>query len=145
MNSIIARCGCTTRHLIIPVNSANQFLPFVSSKRTKFGPSANTPFIGVYRKDGDIVCKDDLLIVQTKMNYHPGANVRYQAEFGKQHYLMADCDGTVVVTREKAEPDPELDLMQKEYGFRNFENIYKLHYNIVPRKMSQTFKLVDVV
>lgn len=52
-------------------------IPQIYIKRTLFKPPSNVPFAGVYRKDGEICRFNDLLIVQRKMNYHPGANVTY--------------------------------------------------------------------
>lgn len=40
-------------------------------------PPKNLPFRGIFRKDGEVVRKDDLLVNQFKMNYHPGSNVRF--------------------------------------------------------------------
>lgn len=58
---------------------------------------------------------------------------------------MADCDGTVLITREKANVDETNEFMKKEYEHRNFEGLIKLTFNVIPRSMSNSFKLVDVV
>uniref|UniRef100_A0A915P7P8 Uncharacterized protein n=1 Tax=Meloidogyne floridensis TaxID=298350 RepID=A0A915P7P8_9BILA len=76
------------------------------------------------------------------MNYHPGANVRWHS-FNGRHMLKANCDGTVLITRENCNPDPNIKMMEDLYGFRNYENIYKLTFNVIPRKMSNTFSLLD--
>ena len=43
--------------------------------RGKLRPPSNIPYAGIYRKDGETVRKDDLLVAQRRLNYHPGANV----------------------------------------------------------------------
>lgn len=43
--------------------------------RNLLRPRRNIPFRGIYRTEGDVVRKDDLLVCQHKMNYHPGLNV----------------------------------------------------------------------
>lgn len=45
-------------------------------RRGLLRPPINLPFKGVYRRDGDEARKDDLLVTQRRLNYHPGANVR---------------------------------------------------------------------
>lgn len=44
-------------------------------RRTLFKPPSNVPYAGVYRKDGEICRQNELLVVQRKINYHPGSNV----------------------------------------------------------------------
>ncbi|KAI1712010.1 PDZ domain (Also known as DHR or GLGF) domain-containing protein [Ditylenchus destructor] len=114
----------------------------VLSKRTKFKPPSNIPYAGIYRRDGDIVSKHDLLVVQRRINYHPGLNVRYQEEFGYQHYLVADCDGTLLITREKGHVDLDIELMRKEYGHIDSSYIDKIYFHVIPRAMSNTYNLV---
>nr|CAD2162355.1 unnamed protein product [Meloidogyne enterolobii] len=115
---------------------------FNISARTIFKPPTNIPYLGIYRTNGEICRKDDLLVYQKSMNYHPGANVRWHS-FNGRHMLKANCDGTVLITREDCNPDPNIKLMEDLYGFRNYENIYKLTFNVIPRKMSNTFSLLD--
>lgn len=59
---------------------------------------------------------------------------------------MADCDGTLVITREKGNIDRDNQLMQKEYGHMpDAEYIDKIYFNVIPRKMSDSFNLVEEV
>lgn len=124
-------------------------------------PPSNIPYAGIYRKDGERVRKNDLLVVQRKLNYHPGANVRFLIRFTSttdndilqvyhlfdrgQHLLKSDCDGKVMITREPVEPDMSNEFVEREYARRPTEGLFKFHFNIVPTPMSQTFKLVDQV
>lgn len=50
--------------------------PVYSIARNLLRPRRNIPFRGIYRTEGDLVRKDDLLVCQHKMNFHPGLNVR---------------------------------------------------------------------
>uniref|UniRef100_A0A914XZZ2 Uncharacterized protein n=1 Tax=Panagrolaimus superbus TaxID=310955 RepID=A0A914XZZ2_9BILA len=114
------------------------------SIRGALRPPPNLPYLGLYRTEGEVVQQDDLLVSQRKLNYHPGANV-YHVSDRSTHLLKADCDGTVMITREKVEVDPEDSKMQEQYAHRNFQNLFKLTYNVVPLKMSNKFKLVEEV
>ncbi|KAH7700036.1 LIN-7 protein, partial [Aphelenchoides avenae] len=107
----------------------------ILAMRTKFAPPKNMPYAGIYRQEGETVRKDDLLVVQRRMNYHPGANV-YHMPDRRRHLLKADCDGTVMITREKAEVDPSIKEMQTEYEYRNYEGLYKLTFHVIPSDMS---------
>ncbi|KAI1713758.1 DEAD/DEAH box helicase domain-containing protein [Ditylenchus destructor] len=42
------------------------------SKRTKFKAPSNIPYACIYRRDGDIVSKHDMLGLRRCVNYHPG-------------------------------------------------------------------------
>ncbi|KAI6183736.1 Protein CBR-LIN-7 [Aphelenchoides bicaudatus] len=81
----------------------------LASQRGLLRPPINIPYKGIYRKDGEVVRKNDVLVVQKKLNYHPGANVSYTHDRGN-HLLMSDCDGTVMITREPVQLD-----MKNEY------------------------------
>ena len=157
--------------------------------RSLLRPSPNVPYYGLYRTEGDVVMKDELLVSQRRFNYHPGANVRilcvnlcflnflytdfylhcllymnfnifvifiYECLFISflQVYhlhdrgcslLKADCDGIVMITREKAEVDFSNSEMKKAYEHKHPDGIYKLTYNVLPLKMSQKFKLIEEV
>jgi hypothetical protein len=47
----------------------------LTAQRGTLRPPINLPFKGIYRQDGEVARKNDLLVVQKKLNYHPGANV----------------------------------------------------------------------
>jgi len=38
--------------------------------------------------------------------------------FNGRHMLKANCDGTVLITRENCNPDPNIKIMEDLYGFR---------------------------
>jgi hypothetical protein len=43
--------------------------------------------------------------------------VRWQP-YRNHQLLKANCDGTVLITREKCELDPEMEIMKKFYEYR---------------------------
>lgn len=47
----------------------------VTIQRGMLRPQINIPYRGIYRRDGDNVRKNDVLVVQKHVNYHPGLNV----------------------------------------------------------------------
>lgn len=53
--------------------------------RTKLKPPSNIPYAGIYYKDGDTVKQNDLLVVQRRMNYHPGLNVSFNVNVKKMN------------------------------------------------------------
>lgn len=50
-----------------------------------------------------------------------------------------------MITREKAIVDETNEFMIKEYQHRNFQGLNKLTLNVIPRSMSNSFKLVAEV
>ncbi|CAI2335529.1 unnamed protein product [Caenorhabditis sp. 36 PRJEB53466] len=102
-------------------------------------PPKNLPYRGVFRKDGEVVRKDELLVNQFKMNYHPGLNVYYENDRGER-LLRAHCDGVVRITKEKCDPDFGVEEM-KGYEYRKDVDLYKLTFNVVPFDLSQKHTL----
>uniref|UniRef100_A0A914QJC5 Iron-sulfur cluster assembly 2 homolog, mitochondrial n=1 Tax=Panagrolaimus davidi TaxID=227884 RepID=A0A914QJC5_9BILA len=94
------------------------------SIRNALRPPPNLPYLGLYRTEGEVVQRDELLV--------------YHVSDRATHLLKADCDGTVMITREKVEVDPEDPKMQEQYAHRNYQNLFKLTYNVVPLKMSNS-------
>lgn len=47
------------------------------ARRGALRPSRNIPYFGLYRKEGETVQQDELLVSQRNYNYHPGANVSF--------------------------------------------------------------------
>ncbi|KAF7634553.1 hypothetical protein Mgra_00006001 [Meloidogyne graminicola] len=80
------------------------------------------------------------------MNDLPGANACIYKfkwhSFNGRHMLESNCDGTVLVTREHCNTGPNIKMMEDLYNFRNYENIYILTFNVIPRKRSNKFLLL---
>lgn len=103
----------------------------------------NLPFRGIYRRDGDLTRKGELLVCQYKMNYHPGLNVFYENDRGEK-LLRADCDGVVRITTERVNPDWSLPEM-RDYEYRKDVELHKLTFNVVPLEMSQSHSLINEI
>ncbi|KJH49781.1 PDZ/DHR/GLGF domain protein [Dictyocaulus viviparus] len=127
-----------------------------SQLRGLLRPPTNLPFRGIYRTEGETVRKDDILVCQKKLNYHPGLNifvlwfivversytVYYQSDRGEK-LLKSSCDGIVRITTEVVNPDmtnPEMIV----YDYRKDVELRKLTFNVLPFKMSQTFNLIGM-
>ncbi|ULU04681.1 hypothetical protein L5515_013584 [Caenorhabditis briggsae] len=102
-------------------------------------PPKNLPYRGIFRKDGEVVRKDELLVNQFKMNYHPGLNVYYENDRGER-LLRAHCDGVVRITREKCDVDFEIEEM-KAYEYRRDVDLYKMTFNVIPLEPSKNHTL----
>ncbi|VDD93987.1 unnamed protein product [Enterobius vermicularis] len=80
--------------------------------RTLFRPPLNVPYRGIYRTDGEQCMKDELLVCQYKMNYHPGLNVSNKFVYVRQdrgsYLLKSHVDGHVMITQEEIHPDLSL-------------------------------------
>ncbi|KAK6057090.1 iron-sulfur cluster assembly accessory protein [Cooperia oncophora] len=111
----------------------------VCQLRSLLRPPTNLPFRGIYRTEGETVRKDDILVCQGKMNYHPGLNVYFEADRSEK-VLRSACDGVVRITTEKINPDltnPEMTV----YEYKKHLELRKLTFNVIPFEMSQTFNL----
>ncbi|KAK6017007.1 iron-sulfur cluster assembly accessory protein [Ostertagia ostertagi] len=89
--------------------------------------------------EGETVRKDDILVCQAKMNYHPGLNVYFEAD-RTEKVLRSACDGVVRITTELINPDltnPEMTV----YEYKKDIELRKLTFNVVPFEMSKTFNL----
>ncbi|KAK6026883.1 L27 domain protein [Ostertagia ostertagi] len=114
----------------------------LSQLRSLLRPPPNLPFRGIYRTEGETVRKDDILVCQAKMNYHPGLNVYFESD-RTEKVLRSACDGVVRITTELINPDltnPEMTV----YEYKKDIELRKLTFNVVPFEMSKTFNLVNV-
>uniref|UniRef100_A0A0K0DJW2 UTRA domain-containing protein n=1 Tax=Angiostrongylus cantonensis TaxID=6313 RepID=A0A0K0DJW2_ANGCA len=115
----------------------------LSQMRSLLRPSTNLPFRGIYRTEGETVRKDDILVCQRNLNYHPGLNV-YLENDRTEKLLRSSCDGVVRITTELVTPDfsnPEMAV----YEYRKDVELRKLTFNVLPFEMSQTFNLVNEI
>ncbi|KAJ2950767.1 hypothetical protein O0L34_g9031 [Tuta absoluta] len=92
-------------------------------------------------QDGHHVQAGHMLVTQNKTRFHAGLNVG----FGANATLFAMMPGKVIVTCEKFDPDWEHPWVQRFYGGREGQTIYKKYYNVIPEPQHQRFKLVDQV
>ncbi|CAJ0607322.1 unnamed protein product [Cylicocyclus nassatus] len=90
-------------------------ISLLSQARHLMRPPRNLPFRGIYRTEGEKVRKDDILVCQAKLNYHPGLNVYFENDRSEK-LLRSACDGIVRITTEVVDPDmtnPEILAMEK--------------------------------
>ncbi|XP_028172497.1 39S ribosomal protein L27, mitochondrial [Ostrinia furnacalis] len=92
-------------------------------------------------QDGHFVQQGHMLATQRTPRFHPGLNVG----FGRNGTLFAMEAGRVVVTCEKFDADWEHTWVQRIYGGREDQTIYKKYFNVIPEPQHQRFKLIDEV
>lgn len=62
---------------------------------------------------------------------------------GKNGTIYAMCNGKVIVTCEKVEPNFDNYWIQRFFADRGGQTFYKKYFNVVPTKQHQRFRLVD--
>ncbi|BES94416.1 Ribosomal protein L27 [Nesidiocoris tenuis] len=93
---------------------------------------------GVKHKSGTYVQEGALVVLQNKLRFHPGLNVR----IGHNGTLAALIPGRVLVTTEKVEPNMEHPWAQKTYGGRDIDRIYKKYFHVLPEPQHYRFKRI---
>jgi len=91
--------------------------------------------------DGAKVQAGNILVTQMTPRFHPGLHVG----FGKNGTLWALEPGRVVVTCEKVDLNWDHTWIQRCYGNRRGETFYKKHFNVIPKKHHNRFKLIDLI
>ncbi|XP_049865427.1 50S ribosomal protein L27 [Pectinophora gossypiella] len=92
-------------------------------------------------QDGHNVQAGKMLATQNSTRFHPGLNVG----FGRNGTLFAMEAGKVVVTCEKFDPYYGHPWVQRFYGGREGQIIYKKYYNVIPEPQHQRFKLIEEI
>ncbi len=64
---------------------------------------------------------------------------------GNDKVLRAMCDGKIMITREKVEPNFDDPQMQDAYAFKRDVPLYKLTFNVIAPKEIGKFKLIETV
>jgi len=77
------------------------------------------------------------------MKWHPGLN----AGIDDHRTIYALCDGVMIITEEKFNPDWENHIVNGIYkvGERERAPPYMRYINVIPRKRISEFKLIDLV
>lgn len=92
---------------------------------------------------GDYVLKKAILAQQYTMKWHPGLNVGID----KDRTLYALCDGVMVITEEKFDPDWRYHLTNEVYnsdGKQEYPD-YMRYLSVIPNTRVPEFKLIDLV
>ncbi|XP_043272971.1 50S ribosomal protein L27 [Venturia canescens] len=92
-------------------------------------------------QDGHMVQPGRILVTQRVTRFHPGLHVG----FGKNGTLWALEKGKVAITCEKVDLNWDHTWIQRCYGGRQNQLIYKKYFNVIPEKHHTTFKLVDLI
>ncbi|XP_015117668.1 39S ribosomal protein L27, mitochondrial [Diachasma alloeum] len=92
-------------------------------------------------QDGHYVQAGHILATQMNTRFHPGLHVG----FGRNGSLFAMEAGRVVVTCEKVDLNWDHTWIQRCYSGREGQTIYKKHFNVIPEKQHDRFKLVDAI
>lgn len=78
------------------------------------------------------------------MKWHPGLNVG----IGNDRMIYALCDGVMIITEEKFDPDWQHPLVAEVYKDQDGNEVppeYKRYIHVIPKKRIPEFKLVDLV
>lgn len=103
-----------------------------------------------------------MLVLQRELKFHPGLHVSglfgivrinqllifflcTQVGFGRNGTLFAMEAGKVVVTCEKMDPYWDHTWIQRIYGHRKGQSMYKKYFNIIPTPQHNRFKLVETI
>lgn len=117
---------------------------------------------GIKFNDGTVVTQGSMLVLQRELRFHPGlhvsvlyysCNIVYiynlfahtQVGFGRNGTLFALESGKVIVTCEKMNPNWNHTWIQRIYGNRKGQTIYKKYFNIIPNPQHNRFKLVETI
>ncbi|CAG4940339.1 unnamed protein product [Colias eurytheme] len=125
---------------------ASPILEFVRHASKKTGGSTKNVNCKVRPKhrgwkvqDGHSVQAGHILATQRFARFHPGLNVG----MGRNGTLFAMEAGKVVITCEKFDPNWDHTWVQRIYGGRTDQTIYKKYFNIIPKPQHNRFKLID--
>lgn len=116
-----------------------------SLTRSSQKPRPDGKHYRLWKVPGDSVYRKDTLAKQYTMYYHPGLNVGINEE----RELYALCDGVMVLTEEKFNPDWNYRLTSKIY--KTFEGeetnvpVFQRYLHVIPKKRVSEFKLIDLV
>lgn len=99
----------------------------------------------LWKMPGDHILRKDILAKQYHMVWHPGLNVG----INNDRLLYALCDGIMVITEEKFNPDWNYKLTQTIYKDYDGNEIgvepFKRYINVIPKRRISEFKLIDLV
>lgn len=106
-------------------------------------PRPDAKHYRLWRMPGDHVIKKSILAKQYHGEWHPGLN----AGIDNNMNIYALCDGIMVITEEKFNPDWDYHLT-KELYLNNDEKqapSYMRYIHVIPKLRVPEFKLIDLV
>lgn len=92
---------------------------------------------------GDEILAKEILAKQYTFKWHPGLNVGID----RCRTLYALCDGVMIITEEKFEPDFDHPLVNKIFESSGERRVpeYARYIHVIPKHRISEFKLVDVI
>lgn len=92
---------------------------------------------------GDSVLRKEILARQWKLIWHPGLNTGID----ENRSIYALCDGIMVISEEKFDPDWNNKLVQKVYQIDGNKRApdYFRYIHVIPKLRVSEFKLVDLI
>ncbi|XP_034942643.1 39S ribosomal protein L27, mitochondrial [Chelonus insularis] len=123
------------------INVRNKAVKVGTTTRNRGGNMRKPKHRGWKVQDGEVVRSGTLLATQMTTRFHPGLYVG----FGKNGTLYAMEPGKVMVTCEKTNLKWDHTWIQRCYSGRENQVIYKKHFNVIPEKQHNRFKLIDTI
>lgn len=134
-----------TRELL--VNNAPRLL-LQALYRRNLSPSSQRPHrerkhYRLWSLPGEMIYSKDILARQFTMYWHPGLNAGIDSE----RTIYALCDGIMVITEEKYNPDWDYPLVKEAYtvGEEKLAPPYKRYIHVIPKRRISEFKLIDKI
>lgn len=92
---------------------------------------------------GDFVRMKEILAKQWTFKWHPGLNTGIDED----RAIYALCDGVMIITEEKFDPDWTHPIVKKVYmvGDEKRAPEYARYIHVIPKKRISEFKLVNLV
>lgn len=92
---------------------------------------------------GDHVRRKQILARQHTMLWHPGLN----AGIDEMRNVYALCEGVMVITEDRFDPDWEHPIVKKAYMENNEKVAPQVcrYINVIPKRRVPEFKLIDLV
>lgn len=92
---------------------------------------------------GDHVLVRDILARQWQMHWHPGLN----AGIDENRSIYSLCEGIMVITEEKFDPDWSQPAVKDGYTQRDVKVAPKFarYIHVIPKKRISEFKLIDTI
>lgn len=136
-------------HIIMIFKPLSSTLINVSSKRllarTSQKPRPDSKQYRLWKIPGDHVLRKDILAKQYTIYWHPGLNVG----INQDRTIYALCDGVMVLTEEKFNPDWNFTMTKKIYkaedGLEKNVPDYQRYLHVIPKRRVSEFKLIDLV
>lgn len=126
---------CTNKSIKI---AGNRFI-----SRSSQLPKTAGKHYRLWSMPGDFVFRKEVLAKQHTMKWHPGLN----AGIDDDRTIYSLCDGILIITEEKFDPDWTHPLVNHIYKKDELDLApsYKRYLHVIPKRRISEFKLIDLV